>query len=61
MGTIAKRANYGGLKERQRIRGIRWEDHTSRTRFNQLIDKVLMFVKILQSQKILGKVIVSKA
>ena len=41
MGTIAKRANYGGLKERQRIRGIRWEDHTSRTRFNQLIDNVI--------------------
>ena len=55
MGTTAKRANYGRLKERQRIRGIRWEDHSSRRRFNRFVDNVITFVKILQSQKILGK------
>ena len=55
MGTTAKRANCGGLKERQRIRGIRWEDHSSKRRFNRFIDDVITFVKILQSQKILGK------
>ena len=53
MGTTVKRANYGGLKERQRIRGVRWEDHSSRRRFNRFVDNVITY--ILQNQKILGK------